>query len=220
MYGKKWKKWNSAWSTRPIEPPRSVTFGGVVTSRGRGEELDEAAADLVGRVPFEQVAGAGDDLDRYAAAAHALDVADGQQLVLVAPQRRASGSVMRWSRLGLAAVAERPQQAGGGDVAEVAGDRRLVRARVGEAVDERLGHALGEQVAHPLGRRARRRGRGRGCASSKMPNGASSASAVTASGRSAARSAASIPPTEAPTTGHGSAPVASRASQTTVSQPR
>ena len=45
-----------------------------------------------------------------------------------------------------------------------------------------------------------------------MPNGASRAAAVTASGRRAARSAASMPPSEAPTTGHGRAPVASSAS--------
>ena len=53
-----------------------------------------------------------------------------------------------------------------------------------------------------------------------MPNGASSVSDVTISGRIAASSAAIIPPSDAPTTGHGSAPVASSASQNTVSQSR
>ena len=53
-----------------------------------------------------------------------------------------------------------------------------------------------------------------------MPNGAISPRAVTTSGRSAASSAAIIPPTEAPITGQGSAPVASSASQKVVIQPR
>ena len=53
-----------------------------------------------------------------------------------------------------------------------------------------------------------------------MPNGASSATPVTASGRSAASSAAIMPPTDAPITGQGSAPVASSASQNVVIQPR
>src|SRR3954463_13778098 len=51
-----------------------------------------------------------------------------------------------------------------------------------------------------------------------MPNGASNASPVTTSGRSAASSAAIIPPSDAPTTGHGVAPVASMLSQNVVSQ--
>ena len=58
---------------------------------------------------------------------------------------------------------------------------------------------------------------------SAIPNGASSASLATTSGRIAASSAAIIPPTEAPTTSTGPsavAPVASIASQNTASQSR
>src|SRR3954462_7996744 len=53
-----------------------------------------------------------------------------------------------------------------------------------------------------------------------MPNGASNARPVTTSGRSAASSAAIMPPSDAPTTGQGVAPVASMLSQNVVSQAR
>ena len=114
---------------------------------GAGEELAEAGGDLVGRVPFEQMAGAGDDLHRQpGGSAQRADAATGSSSSW-SPQsseRRAGEAV---EPAGVAAVAERPEQAGRGDVAEVAGHRALVGAEVAEAVDERLGHALGEEVA-------------------------------------------------------------------------
>ena len=129
---------------------------------------------------------------------------------------------MRWMRPAQAAVAEGPHQAGGGDVARGSvATGASSGAEVGEAVGERLGHALGEEVGHALAVGPWRRGRSRGRRASAMPNGASSARPVTASGRSAASSAAIIPPTEAPDRpGSGGAPVASIASQNVVSQSR
>ena len=109
--------------------------------------------------------------------------------------------------LGHTVVAERPQQAGRGDVEQVAGDWRLLLALVAEAIGERVRDALCEQVAHPVGRNRVEVEAGR-VSAALMPNGASRLSDATISGRIAASSAAIIPPSDAPTTGHGSAPVA------------
>ena len=56
---------------------------------------------------------------------------------------------------GLTAVAERPQQVRGGDVAQVPRDRPVVGTELREPVDERLGHALREEVIHAFGCRHR-----------------------------------------------------------------
>ena len=106
---------------------------------------------------------------------------------------------MRCIRLRNAPVAERPEQAGGGDVGEVAGDRCLLVAVVGETVGDLVGDALGEQVAEPLG--AGDRVEVEADVSARVDaERREQASDVTISGRIAASSAAIIPPTEAPTT--------------------
>ena len=107
------------------------------------------APTSLGRVPFEQMAGAGDDLHRHAACGPRRDVGDREQLVLVAPQhqRRAGDAV---EAAGLAAVAERPQQAGGGDVAEVAGDRAFLGAEVGRSGRRTARARPWRKVGHPL----------------------------------------------------------------------
>ena len=153
---------------------------------------------------------------------HASPSDDREQLVLATPEHelRAGDAVQP---LAQPAVAERPDQAGGGDLGEVHGDRRLLLAVVGEAVGDLIGHALGEQVGESLGRRVRRRGRSRCC----LRRRCRTAPAAPAWPRSpdAARPARrrSCPPTEAPTTLTGpsaAAPVASIASQNTASQSR
>ena len=161
VYGKKWKKWNSASSTRPMCNPRQMCERCRMrptplrgAARGAGRPPPGASHSSRWPAPATTSIGAPPRPRRRGA--------DREQLVLVAPQDEASGR-----RCGAAAPA-RPRspsghsEAGRRDVAQVAGDRSLVGAQLGEAIGERLRHALGEQMAHALGCRARRTGRGRG----------------------------------------------------------
>ena len=117
---------------------------------GRGEV--QRGGDLVGRVPLREVTGTGD----HRATAPPL-VRPGAALVLAAPEHelRAADAV---DAAGQAAVAEGPHQAGGGDVAEVAGDRCLLGPEVGEALGDPSGTPLANRWAmrSPAGRRRRR----------------------------------------------------------------
>ena len=78
---------------------------GVFDRVSRSEELDEGRADLAGRIPFDQMAGAGDDFDGAAGHGPLLRRRRRQQLVLFPPQDE-SWAADAMEAVGLTAVAE------------------------------------------------------------------------------------------------------------------
>src|SRR6185295_9235176 len=101
----------------------------VTSSIEEPEEVEEGCRDLVGCVPFEEMAGSDNDLR----ATPCRRVGDRVDLVEVAPQcETRCGDAMQ--SLCCASIAERPQDVGRSDIAEVAGNRCLFRAEVREAV--------------------------------------------------------------------------------------